>query len=894
MSGYIYIIYSELFGKDIYKVGYTSNLSNRIKDSCYTTCFHKPCDYKTVWKYNLDSASGITNAELIEKELHKALSKDKKIKNLKRADNRCNEMYQGNLAVLKQSIENNLSENVTITDFAEANHKEIKEIIRTEDVETLLSGAEYIGYVGHETGKKCYTCRRPIKNIYKVRKDNKLYLFGSDCYKKLFEKNVVNVVAETIKSTLKKYDLSDMYNYTEDYGLTSKKEQETESGIIYNAFIKVAEGTKTFKCTCGDDYLLYQLSKMFQSTFIVTKELLVKKLQVRSDRLDKFYDRLKSLKIFKITDTDITLKKQIEQMSFINNFFSDYSLLGTEEPDSYEEKEIKSTDEYKFNNPTQSIKMSEYTKSDGAYNDCFKYNKSILSGCAGSGKTTSLFGFASTDLNIYEPSKLTSYFTERKDVLILAFTGKAVSVISDKFKEIKASRESCDGETKKLFDYLDNMTCTIRTIDSFLINNNRNKSVHYDYVIIDEFSMVKLHQLYNIIKKCPDSNYLLMGDQNQLDPVGGPSLMKEMLLNCSNNTTDDMKYVLARREICLRTANDDLKGLYTKLSKKDICTIESIKKYCLLNKINEESVRFIQMNDLNNMIEKLEYDEMKVVTKTNETKKKILCQIKGSLGKSSNVKEIYMWKKNIYAFPYEIQKVYDMLSIMEKDIENMEPYDEGSTDHDDLLERVKQISKNQLDAVKYYIEGKIKETHDEQNEQTETQNKFPEKYLLFYNGQDLSYKHTVFDIETLKLIKYIVRNCVSSTSANNDALYENSNVTTIHVSQGSGYHTIVVDARNALSYNELYTASTRAKNSIVYIVETAEKSDLKNKLLKEAHKMHCKAVLQNKDRDIDRIILSTKNITDKGWFKELLSKKRLNLTKEEERLMVSHGLKLLP
>jgi len=244
MSGYIYIIYSELFGKDIYKVGYTSNLTNRLKDSCYTTCFHKPCNYECVWKYNLDITSCITNAELIEKALHKALSKDKKIKNLKQVNNHCNEMYQANLTILKQLIIKNLSENVSITDFIKVDHKEI---IRVEDVETLLSDAVYIGYVGSETGKKCYACRRPIKNIYKIRKDNKLYSFGIECYKKLFEKNVEDVDAETIKSTLKKYDLSDVYNYTDDYGLSSKKEQETELDIIYNAFIKVAEGKKNIQ-----------------------------------------------------------------------------------------------------------------------------------------------------------------------------------------------------------------------------------------------------------------------------------------------------------------------------------------------------------------------------------------------------------------------------------------------------------------------------------------------------------------------------------------------------------------------------------------------------------------------------------------------------------------------
>lgn len=881
-------MYSELFGEDIYKVGYTSNLTNRVKDSCYTTCFYKPCNYKTVWKYNLDITTDITNAELIEKELHKALSKDKKIKNLKQADNHCNEMYQANLAVLKQLIENNLSNNIFVTSFTKVNHENI---IKNETIELSFASAEYVGFAGSEIGKKCYTCRRPIKNVYRIKKDNKLYSFGIDCYKKLFEKNVIAVAEDSIKAVLEKYDLSDVYNYTDDYGLTSKTEQETELDIIYKAFTKVSEGAKTFKCTCSDEYLLYQLSKMFQVMFVVAKGPLSKKLRITQNRLEQFYNTLERLQIFNITDTDITLKKQIEQMSFIDNFFTNYNLLDSKKSDVHCEKQTN----YMFNPSYESIKMSEYTKSEDAYNSCFKYNKCILSGCAGSGKTTSIFGLIDTTKATYVPSELSAYFTEPKDVLILAFTGKAVSVISDKFKDTLAKLHDIDADTKETFNYLKNMKCDIKTIDSFLINTGADgDGTEYDYVIVDEFSMVKLHQLYHIIKKCPNSNYLLMGDQNQLDPVGSPSLMKEMLLNCSNNTSYRIKYVLARRERCLRANNDGLRRLYTKLSKKDICTIESIKEYCVANKINEEVIRFTQIDELSNIIEKSEWGDIKVVTKTNEVKKKILGQIQDSLDKSSNVEETYMWKKNIYVYPHEMQKILNILSFTEKTIGKMvSANDDDTNDYTELLERVSRTDKNQLEAVTCYVKEKIKETLHRPTE----------KHLLFYNGQDLFYKKNkdakriVFDIETIRLIKDIIRNCVSSTSINSGLLYENSNVTTIHVSQGSGYHTIIVDARNPLSYNELYTATTRAENCIVYIVdivEIVEKNDLKDKLISIARKIKCNSVLRYRNRDIKNVITRIKNVTSHGYFKQFLSKKELKLNKEEEELMVSCGLKLIP
>ncbi len=71
---FIYIIYSKQFGENIYKVGYTADVRNRIKDSCYTTCFYEPCEYKKIWKFS----ANVANPETIEKALHVELRKSSK------------------------------------------------------------------------------------------------------------------------------------------------------------------------------------------------------------------------------------------------------------------------------------------------------------------------------------------------------------------------------------------------------------------------------------------------------------------------------------------------------------------------------------------------------------------------------------------------------------------------------------------------------------------------------------------------------------------------------------------------------------------------------------------------------------------------------------------------
>lgn len=123
-------------------------------------------------------------------------------------------------------------------------------------------------------------------------------------------------------------------------------------------------------------------------------------------------------------------------------------------------------------------------------------NISIITGGAGTGKTTIIKEII---------SQLSSL---KKKVLLLSYTGKAVSRIKEVIDE-------------ELF---------VPTMTIDLFNNSHNR-VKFDHIIIDEVSMVTTVLMYKFLSINKDKEYAItfIGDINQLPPISCGNLFQELL-----------------------------------------------------------------------------------------------------------------------------------------------------------------------------------------------------------------------------------------------------------------------------------------------------------------------------------------------------------------------------
>lgn len=144
--------------------------------------------------------------------------------------------------------------------------------------------------------------------------------------------------------------------------------------------------------------------------------------------------------------------------------------------------------------------LTEEQKS--AINNCLKSHVSIISGGAGTGKSTTI-------------REITRSLSLRGiGYIVTAFTGKAVS---------------------RLHQIMKNKSAT--TIDRFIgktreriFNDPKYDKSHIKFVIIDEASMVTTELFYRLLNQlCSDVRFIFVGDISQLPPIGPGSLMKELI-----------------------------------------------------------------------------------------------------------------------------------------------------------------------------------------------------------------------------------------------------------------------------------------------------------------------------------------------------------------------------
>jgi len=190
---YIYIIRSEQWEEDIYKIGYTKNPINRIKDSCYTTTYYKPCKYIFIYNIELiknEETEISLTLEYKEKLFHRHMKENSNL-NLKNDNNCCNEMYKCKLEILQNQLlnfmqVNNLKYELINYDCILNLRKQY--ILKEDQSKLIISYGIDNNIIKHETDLKevikCSACNVECKKeIYKICYDNIEYNFGSDCIK---------------------------------------------------------------------------------------------------------------------------------------------------------------------------------------------------------------------------------------------------------------------------------------------------------------------------------------------------------------------------------------------------------------------------------------------------------------------------------------------------------------------------------------------------------------------------------------------------------------------------------------------------------------------------------------------------------------------------------------
>ncbi|HIF9108099.1 TPA: AAA family ATPase [Photobacterium damselae] len=236
------------------------------------------------------------------------------------------------------------------------------------------------------------------------------------------------------------------------------------------------------------------------------EDFLLRMYREKGDTLVKGADILREL------DKKLGLSLQeipVSEMSIIKYEKEYYQASGVYLMERYVESYIlellssdikRSFDERQHVRYIKSLSFSLTTEQDGAIRCAVNNPISIISGGAGSGKTTIIGGVIS------------QYIQTERNVILLAPTGKAALRMNEA-TGIKA-----------------------RTIAKFVVDVRRSKGAEKlknSVIIIDECSMVDLPLIYSLLSYLPiDINLVLVGDPRQLPPVGG-GLFFHMLVNQS-------------------------------------------------------------------------------------------------------------------------------------------------------------------------------------------------------------------------------------------------------------------------------------------------------------------------------------------------------------------------
>lgn len=802
---YLYILHSKDFDIDgidtCYKFGVTEDITRRKFDSCYQTALKYPCFYK-YW-YDLKIESGIIYEKIIKHKLKKYryINNDEMtygtemfccsletLRNIviKTLNERNVEYIENNVDnfIEQQCITNEILDNENIEQI-EFVYNIIKKITKKEnlndDEKQFLKELSWIfEHYKCDNNKhmKCMLCNRNMEKTsfycYNKKYDIKAFI-GSTCIKKCNNTTFFNTQVEQKiknmgfnKNIIKDSD-SSIINIIKDasyllysYILNDNNSDNTEVKTIHiddNILDKIINTNDIYdpnSCICMILSYMYRKG----NTYMLENEI-NDEIEKWNEKPDRYWNINIIIKYIK------NKKHDFLEYDLINKIFisTKYRKLEKQFIKYWKKLDIVDTDI----NINQKKELQEnyylYIKEKyGYYNNEEGYAKlmfesilknriSILSGVAGSGKS-SLSAFICKE------------FHSNYNIIQLAPTGKAMSVIKEKNKE-----------HEKKGNY---MQLNVSTIHSFLYNKNiqnkfigigKNKILFH----IDEASMIdlklftdlleiiiKLSKLYDSVK------ILISGDHNQLKPVSFGTPYKHLTRIIKNKQGIYRDYIpkpnnnLIKLDQNLRVEKSNF--IYYKLSDfflKESSGHQTISRFIENNDDNDEikkKIREINYDYVNELIKK----NYQIITYNNSIRNNINYYYKNN--KQKSFKEIDM---------NEITKG-DKIMIRKNGYSkdgNMLYYN----GQEGIIDNIKKNDKNQITSI-------ILTSIEEENDKNQTIS------IIFLP------KHLEMNIN--KLISY-------------------SWCKTIHNTQGDSFHNvcIILDGTN-IDYTSLNTAITRTVKNI--------------------------------------------------------------------------------
>lgn len=370
----------------------------------------------------------------------------------------------------------------------------------------------------------------------------------------------------------------------------------------------------------------------------------------------------------------------------------------------------------------------------------------ILTGGPGTGKTTTLRGIVS----MLEKKELT--------YALAAPTGRAAKRIS----------ELCGKNAKTIHRLLE----FTQNSDGGTFNRNKTNKLEFDVVIVDEASMVDFLLFNSLLEALPvSSSVILVGDVNQLPPVGPGSVLKDMIGSGKVKTVVLSEiFRQARESLIVTNAHKIISGTFPEIRRTD------------------GDFFFIPTRSADETVEKV----------------------------------VELYSKRLPA-----AYAFDPMS----DIQVLSPTRKGTTGtvnlNDALKDRVNRALENEkclrAKGRVFYRNDKVMQTKNNYDAVFEREN--GEVDTGIFNG-DIGFVTQVMPSQESAVIRFDDREICYTADMLEDV--EHAYAITVHKSQGSEFPAVIMPVWNGpemlYTRNLLYTAVTRAKK-IMIIVGSPEKLD---------------------------------------------------------------------
>jgi hypothetical protein len=695
---FLYILHSHDFDIDgidsCYKFGYTRDITSRKFDSCYKTAMKYPCYYKYWYEIKKEPAL------LLEKEIKFKLRKYRQIS--KEQKTHGTEMFCCSLDTMRSTVletlklkkvnyiehDNDIFE--TCPDIDDVNNNELeqiqfiyniiekiskfKKLLDTEidfikSLRWIYNHIEETSTVSHTV---CILCCKKMScnNNYQIYNE-KYGIFayiGSQCLKKLPHTKYINHKVEQkisdlgldiniIKDSNSKICniVKDASQYIYSYILNESTSENSNKYVNINTLTKIFDD-----CTYNPlDTIGMIVMYMHKSNCTYMYETTINDEIIKWNIDYGKYWHIETVISYLSNEGHDELKYDCENKIFIGvknksreeQFIKLWKTIEGEKINGpthdYENTKNAYINYLKCNIDNKKLNKKYYEKQCKIFDIINKNNISILSGVAGSGKST-LSSYICKILNSENDC----------NIIQLAPTGKAVSVIKEKNAEI--NYESSNVSTIHSF------ICNYALRDRFLGTKPFSKNL---FMHIDESSMIDLSLFVRllewVIELSKDYNIklLISGDHAQLPPVGF-GLPFNSIVNLKEGSNNLLKLEKNQRinsKLC--------ESIIAKMIKKD--EITSIEKYCKyfhdkptkskLLKIDDNIKKFSYM-EIDNICNKSTRDHCQFITYNNNIRDATNYYIKtGKLIKNNaiNMNDVVdndriMILKNGYDFDYNL------------------------------------------------------------------------------------------------------------------------------------------------------------------------------------------------------------------------------------------------